>query len=609
MAFLPRTFETILADSMNYVRANTDLTDFEIGSVVRTTLEAAALEDDEQYFQMVQLMDAFSLRNATGQLLLGRLQDYGITKLQPGSSAGKVVFQDNNLIRDELTFDILAGVSFVQVNDSTAFGATGPYTIRIGEDTVYVEDVTVSSNNTGTGVFTLSAPTVNSHAAGERVALVTGAADRNIAASQQVQVPAVGDGAPIKFVTIERCTIVNGNYESTPARAQATVPGPAGNVGANEINQFTGSTPFSGAGVRNPAKFGGGRNLETDPEVKDRARGQLQSLSRGTRLALTQAALGVVDPVTGQRVVSTNIVENYDLEEVILYIDDGTGFTPDTVPAPTSSLAAPPAPNPGATSITLVSAAKFPGSGFIIVSPEDTAQIELLEIAGVNYSTQVLTLAAATARSHNSGDQVIFVDVVEDAAEAGTVMVQTQNFPIVRNSLRVWVDSGAGLVLQPASAYFADRAKGAIQFHSALVTGAKVICAYTSYAGLVRTVQKVIDGDKDDPVNYPGYAAEGPLVLVETPIIRRITVRVAISAAPGYSEADLSAAVREAIEAYISSLHIGDDVIKSEIIQRAMDVVGVFNVTVASPPGDVVVLPNELPIPFDSLGNSLVTVT
>lgn len=609
MAFLPRTFETIITDSMNYVRANTDLTDYEIGSVVRTTLEAAALEDDEQYFQMVQLMDAFSLRNATGSLLIGRLQDYNVQKLQPGSSAGQVVIQDNNLIQDEITFDTLAGASTVQVNDSTDFPASGPYTVRLGEGTVSVEDVTVSSNNTGTGTFTLSSPTVNNHAAGDRASLVTGAADRQIAASQQVQVPSVGNDAPIKFVTIEGCTIVNGNYESTLARANATLPGPSGNVGANEIDQYTGSPPFSGAGVRNPAKFGGGRNLETDPEVKDRARGQLQALSRGTRLALTQASLGVVDPVTGQRVVSANIIENYDLNEVVVYVDDGTGFTPDTVPAPSSSLAAPPSPNPGAVTVTLVSAAKFPASGFMVISPEDSAQIELVQISGVNYSTNVITLASATTRVHNSGDQVIFVDIVDDAAEAGTVFVYTQNFPIVRNSLRVWVDSGAGLVLQPATAYFADRAKGTIQFHNALVTGAKVVTAYTAYAGLVRTVQKVIDGDKDDPVNFPGYASEGEIVLVETPVIRRITVRIAITAAPGFTESDLSAAVREAVESYIGSLRIGDDVIKSEIIAVAMAVSGVFNVTVATPTGDVVILPSELPIPFDSLGNSLVTVT
>lgn len=609
MAFTPRTFETILTDSMAYVRANTDLTDFEIGSAVRTTLEAAALEDDEQYFQMVQLMDAFSLRNATGQLLVGRLQDYDITKLQPGTAAGKVVFQDNNLTRDEITFDTLAGASAIQVNDSTDFAALGPYTVRLGEGTVSVEDVVVASNNVSTGVFTLSAPTINDHAAGELACMVSGAADQLIGASQQVQVPAVGNDAPIKFVTIEAATIVNGNYESTPTRARAVLPGRASNIGANEISQFTASGPFSGAGVRNPEKFGGGRGLETDPEVKDRARGQLQSLSRGTGLALTQAALGVVDPVTGQRVTSTNIIENYDLDEVILYIDDGTGFTPDSVTAPTSSLAAAPVPNPGATTVTLVSAARFPASGYAVISPEDTGQIELVEIVGVDYVTNILTLASATVRTHNLGDQIIFVDVVEESTEAGTVLIQTQNFPIVRNSLRVWVDSGAGLVLQPSSAYFANRAKGAIQFYTALVTGSTVVCAYTSYAGLVRTVQKVIDGDPNDPVNYPGYASEGEIVLVETPVIRRVTVRVAITAAPGYTESDLAPAVREAIEAYIGSLKIGEDVIKAEIIQRAMEVVGVFNVTVATPTGDIVVLPNELPIPFDSLGNSLVTVT
>lgn len=607
MSFQPRTFETILTDMINYVRAYTDLTDFEVGSVGRTMLEASALEDDEQYFQMVQLMDAFSIRTATGTLLAGRLQDYNITKLGPKSSAGQLVIVDNTLVNDALSFDAIAGGSSVQLTDSTAFPGAGAYVVRLGEGTVSVEDVTVSSNNTSTGVLTLSSPTVNNHSAGDRAALVTGSADRVVAASVQAQVPAVGDSAPIKFVSIASCVIVNGNLESTPVDAQATLPGALGNVGANEITQFTGSPPFAGAGVRNPKKFAGGRATETDPQVKDRAAGQIQSLSRGTGLALKQAALGVVDPVTGQSVVSANLLENFILGEVVVYIDDGTGFTPDTTPAPTSALSA--NPSPGASSLTVVSAATFPNTGFFVVSPEDGAQIELVTVTGVNYSTNVLSISPATARIHNSGDQVVQADVLMAAAQAGTTILQTQNFPIVRNSMRLWVDSGAGLVLQPSYAYFLDRATGEIQLTAALVTGAKAVAAYTAYAGLVKTVQKVINGDDNDPVNFPGVASEGEIVVVETPVIRRVTVRVAITAQDGFTESDLTSAVQEAIQTYISSLRIGDDVIRSEIINVTMLVNGVYDVTVATPTGNVTVLPSELPVPYDSLGNSLVTVT
>ena len=53
MAFQPRSFPQILAEMIAYVQSNTVVSDFNVGSVARTLLEAAALEDDEQYFQMV----------------------------------------------------------------------------------------------------------------------------------------------------------------------------------------------------------------------------------------------------------------------------------------------------------------------------------------------------------------------------------------------------------------------------------------------------------------------------------------------------------------------------------------------------------------------------
>jgi hypothetical protein len=50
-----------------YVQTRTAISDFNVGSVIRTVLEAAALEDDEQYFQMVQLLDLFSFMSAAGE--------------------------------------------------------------------------------------------------------------------------------------------------------------------------------------------------------------------------------------------------------------------------------------------------------------------------------------------------------------------------------------------------------------------------------------------------------------------------------------------------------------------------------------------------------------
>lgn len=612
MSFVPRTFEQILDDMIAYVKVQTNLTDFEIGANVRTTLEAAALEDDEQYFQMVQLLDAFSLNTASGSDLDERVAQFNIVRLQPAAAAGQVVIQDRTLIRDALLFDELPANLTAQLQSSVNFPTAGyPYTVRVGEGTVQVEDVSVTNNNTGTGVLTLAGPGfVNPHSAGALVAFVSGAADRTIASSVQVQVPSKNGNPPIKVVTIEGGIIVNGNFESTPINAQAVTPGALGNVGASQISAFSAAAPFSGAGVRNVKKFAGGRDLETDQQLRDRARQQIQALSKGTITAIRAAALGVTDLVTGQRVTTANILEDFLNGEVIVYVDDGTGFTPDTVQLARTTLQLNPAPNPGAASLTLVDASRFPQSGYALVSTEDLTQIELVRFTAVNYTTNVMTLAAVTTRTHNLGDEVVLVDAINLAAQPGTSFLQLRNFPVVRGSFRLWIDNGGGFApLIAITDYEINRGNGEIQLVSGLAAGGRVVATYAYYTGLVKTVQTVVDGAKADPVNFPGVRAGGVRVVVETPIIHRVTVRLSITAQPGFTESSLTSQVREAVEAYISSLAIGDDVIRSEIIQRAMEVTGMYNVVVVSPASDVVILQNELPVPFDSNGTSLVTVT
>lgn len=611
MAFVPRTFEQIRDDMWNYVKIQTGLTDFEIGAVIRTTIEAAALEDDEQYFQMVQLLDAFSYQTSQGSDLDRRAADFNVIRLQPGPSAGQLVFQDNLLPQTTLLFSIINGTTSVQLDDSTQLPTAGfPYNARIGEGTTAVEDVSVTANNTGTNIITLAVGVVNNHSISDRVAYVSGASDRAIAAGQGVQVPGSGNNAPIKYISVEIATLVNGNYESTAADAQAVIPGALSNCGAGQITQFSGSPPFNGAGVRNPKAFAGGRDIETDQALRDRLRQQIQSLSKGTVLALKQAALGVTDSVTGQRVVTTNLLEDFLNDEVIVYIDDGTGFTPDTVILADSVLNANPSPNPGAGTLQIVSSANFPAVGNIIVSPEDTTQIELCRYTAINYSTNTMTLAMPTLRTHNSADEVVLVDVLEANAQPGETRLQAQNFPIVRDSQRLWVDNGSGFVLQVLGIdYFINRGTGQVELASSITSGGRAVMAYTYYTGLVKTVQTVVDGSVADPINFPGVRAAGVIVVVETPVIHRVTVRLSITAQPGFVEDNLAPQVRTAIENYISSLGIGDDVIRSSIIDVAMNITGMYNAIVITPTSDVVILQNELPIPFDTSGNTLVTVT
>jgi len=609
MAFVPRGYQQIRDDMLAFIRMQTELTDFEIGSVIRTIVEAAALEDDEQYFQMVQLLDAFRLSSASGQDLNDRVEEFGLIRLQPASSSGTIVITDGTLVTDTLAFNSPAGSATVTLDDSTDFPTT-PFVLRIGEGTVVVEDVSIASNNTGTGVLTLVGLTANAHDAGERASVVSGAADKLLSSGIRVQVPATGDEEAITFVTVEEGTLVNGNFDSTSIRTRAEVPGSVGNIGVGKIEEFISSPPFDGASVTNRVNFGGGRDLETDAQLRDRARSAIQSLSRGTVLALKEGVIGVADEVTGQSVTTSNLLESFVTNEVTVFIDDGTGFVPDQVQLARTELAV--ATLIGATMFTVVDATDFPEEGTLIVSTEDPGQIEILDFSGVNYTTNIISLVSPTTAVHDIADEVSVVDLIEDDSEAGRNFFQTSNFPIVENSQRIWLDSGGGgsPVLQAENTdYNFNRGTGQIEFIGAGVAQDSIIVAhYNYYTGLLATVQKVIDGDPDDPVNFPGIRAAGIRVFAETPIIRRITVRASIVAIPGIQENDLIPLVQEALESYINGLGIGEDVIVAELIERAMRVDGMLDVTISLPTGNVVILENELPRAFDTNGNSLVDV-
>lgn len=608
MAFVPRTFDTILADMIAHVRANTALTDFNVGSVIRTILEAAALEDDEQYFQMVQLLDAFSYQTATGTDLDERAADFNLVRLDPAGAVGNVRFHNGNLDTDFLQFAALVGAISTTLTDSDDFPIAGyPYTVRIGEGTSSAEDVAVTNNNTMTNVLTHGA-LVNAHFIGERVSLVTGVSDIDIPSGTAVQVPSAGSNTPILFQTTELATLIAGDYETGLTDIAATNDGTEGNVGADTITQFTGSPPFAGASVTNPSSTGGGRDEETDIEFRDRLKLRLQELAKGTPLAVEGAVIGVEDDLTGQRVVTSQLLEDWEDNEHSLFIDDGTGFAPATVHLARSTLTV--AVGAPIGQLTLTDTSNFPATGNVMISPGDPTQAEMIAYISKTDAANILVLAVNTALIHDMSDEVALVDALP-LAEEGQNYFQLSNFPIQENSPEVYDDSSGEFVLRvPGTDYFLNRTNGQLQyFGSGLPSGAQVASHHSYYTGLVAVAQKTINGDiKINPVAYPGVGAAGIIIHVDTPTIRTITIVMSVSVIVGATEEDVRGDVQLVLANYIDGLRIGGNVILARMIELAMGIDGVDNAKVLTPTADLVILEDELPKSFDSSGNSLVTV-
>lgn len=607
MAFVPRVFEQILADMIAYVRANTTLTDFNIGSVIRTILEAAALEDDEQYHQMVQLLDAFRFATATGTDLDERAADFNLTRLGAAQAVGVVQFQNGGLTYSTLLYDVTVGATSITLADSSDFPVSGfPITIRLGEGTAAVEDVSCTANSILTGVLTIAA-TSNAHSAGDRVAQTTGVSTQTVPSGTQVQVPAQGANLPIVFQTVETGTITAGNRNSNLVSIQATQGGVFGNVGTGVINQFTGSSPFVGAQVTNPSSTGGGRDEETDQQFRDRIKLRLRALSRGTPAAIEGGIIGIESSDTGQRVVTAKLMEDFTDEEHLLYVDDGTGFVPDTVILATSAMANSPAA--GATTLQLNDASDFPASGKVIIVSSTSSLTEVVPYESKTGNILTLEVPAVTANAHVAGESVLLIDDL-GVAEEGQNFFQASNYPIRRNTIQVYDNStGAFELKAEGTDYFFNRTNGELQYFGAgLPVGTQVVLTYTYYTGLFALAQKVVNGDPQDSINFPGLAAAGTIIYVDVPTIRSIQVIATISVAAGIDEATATANVQLVIENYVDSRTIGQNVILAQIIDRVMSVDGVENVSISQPTADVVILEDELSKSFDSNGNSLVAV-
>lgn len=613
MAFTPRKFDDILRDMIAHMRANSTVSDFNVGSVIRTILEAAALEDDEQYFQMVQLLDLFSMKNSKGANLDSRLADFGLVRRSPVPASAKGRFYDQNLVKSTASAVVSTGDTVVTCESTAKFPTSGfPYTIRVGEGTPRVQNLVVTANSTALGALTVTSILFDV-AVGDRVSFVTGGTlaspvaptsqTRVINIGTQVQVPATTVSPAQVYVTTEPAYIIRGNYESNEINIKSQTPGADGNIAPNRINRFPGGPPFPGAGFYNTTQASGGAERENDTEFLTRALNKLQALSRGTPRALTASVINLTSDDGASTVRSSSIIEDFVNKEVTVYIDDGTSKPAAATTLPQDTVAA--AATTGDYVVTIADASDWPPFGYVLIEAEGGNATELVKYTSLTGSS--LALDTPLISDHSIGAIINVVDVIELSSEPTRRRFNFKYLPVVRNSERLFVqEPGVPWRQMSRSEYVLNRGTGEIQIvrPGGLWATTKLLAHYTYYRGIVAKSQQVLEGLG----SYAGVKAAGIFLNVEQPVVKRVSVRLSISARPGYREANLAPVIRRRIENYIASRKIGDDIILARIIALAQ-IKGVADVTVVRPAENITVLENELPTPFDASGNSLIQVT
>lgn len=334
MSFQFRSFQQIAADGIRKFKARAGIDDFRPGSVIATFIEAMATEDFQQYYQMLQTIRSYNLDTTEGDDLEERaLEITGQGRIEAVRATGFVTVEDSGF--EKVSTKIYAGLAgpvsgqnFIYVNDaSTGFPASGDIIIGRGTDNVETISYTSIVNLTNFFKINLSSTLLNDHGTDETVILSQGG-NRDIPAGALVKVPLTDQSFEVLFSIDSDTVLLDGEDELELVAVTAVEAGEDGNVASRAITQFD-SPPFPGATVTNPSAFTNARGEETDSEMRDRIKTFIQTLSRGTPLSVTQAAIGIVDPDENKRVVSANFIDTTNLDDIpILYIDDGTGFEP-----------------------------------------------------------------------------------------------------------------------------------------------------------------------------------------------------------------------------------------------------------------------------------------
>ena len=121
---------------------------------------------------------------------------------------------------------------------------------------------------------------------------------------------------------------------------------------------------------------------------------------------------------------------------------------------------------------------------------------------------------------------------------------------------------------------------GKLGYNTDVTTG---IDGYLYYTGLLRRVQRIVDGYEPDAENFSGRRVVGGSIETLPPLNRKISISINVTTTDGVNLGDISNNIKSVIINYIEGLGVGEDVILSEIIAAVMNIKGVAAVTFTNP--------------------------
>lgn len=335
MTFKPKSFQQIVADMAAEISARTPINDFSPNSVILTLLEAAAQEDFQQYNQMIELLRNYNLDTTEGADLDARAFEFGLRRQTARPHSGYVTIKDTRFtaIGSKLYAGLpgpSAGSTKLYVDNASAFTSTG--SIYVGRGTANVEGpisyTAAPVDATAYWEITLDTALTRDHGTDETVILAQYGV-RQINAGTEVRVPENDFSDEIIFELNQTVELADGADTLDNVLITAIIPS-GESVPKGAIREFV-NPPFTGATVYNNSPLINGRDEESDQQLRDRIRSTIQSLSRGTAVAVKNSILGIIDPASNSSITSANVITPTVLADgpTKVYIDNGRGLEPE----------------------------------------------------------------------------------------------------------------------------------------------------------------------------------------------------------------------------------------------------------------------------------------
>lgn len=519
----------------------------------------------------------------------------GVTSLQRTHAAGAVVVRVS--VRSVVQTDIAIGGTTVSLAAGTGASWATSGNVIFERGTVNEEKRAFTRSG---DTLTLGLGTTFSHLTGTVVIQGTSGSNRSISTGLVPFVPATSNTKEIDFRVTQAGSLLDGDFVTDLIGVESQSVGFETRAGSGTITRWQ-APPFSNATVTNPVAATRGVDRERNDPYRQRLKDFIQSLTRATPLAVTTLVSGATDPATGATVAYAQIVEPVAPGACLLYITDGTS---------NFSLGQQP----------------FLGRDTIITDAEVGDRRGRLSQLGP------FSVSSTTPRLFKSIDRgvstLVGANFLEDSSKALTPNAyvgfylktdDNQFFLITSNTAIRYTVSAGGTTpssgsysifnfgvapLIPGTDFTFNEATGDLELAVALVAHDGLVAAsdgaspgagaYQYSTGLAAYIQRLVNGDSTDFADFPGLRAMGTKCVVTVPnvVIRTFTIKVV--AARGFTDAQLRSPVQVAVQTYVNSLGIGDNVILSEIIRLVKELPGVDDVAVVDPPSNFIVASGQL---------------